>query len=140
LSAGEYVSKMGWDISQEVTKGHTKKAKQGRFAPFDLLNEYLNTGALWAKLKYREYAQATFGLQYLSRFPKLLAMYDISNDLSDEDIASERLEITDYLGSLTFDQWKRILKHDLRGAILNMTEKHGFTYVFNFVESLPPDK
>jgi hypothetical protein len=140
LNAGEYTAKMGWNLGKEVAKGHTKKAKQGRFAPFDLLQEYYTNETAWSKAKFIEYAKATFGLHYISRFPKLQKLYDIT-DKSDETLAREETDLADLVGLLTYKQWKKVCASEYRALVLEMAETKTWGNVLDIVDALPmPNK
>ena len=45
--AEQYVSK--WGIEDEVTKGHTKKGRNGGYTPFDLLNMSIQDEEIYGK-------------------------------------------------------------------------------------------
>lgn len=137
LKAAEYVSKMGWTISKEVTKGHTKKGRKGNYAPFDLLQADID-GHQWAPEKFREYAFATFGLRYISRFPKLQKLYQVDDEhLTDEEIAQQIEERSILLGQITLLQWRKILKHDLRTTILDICEQKTFYAAMELLSAIP---
>jgi hypothetical protein len=136
LNAGAYVSKMGWNIGSEVAKGHTKKASGDRFAPFDLLREYFEKESDWSKEKFREYAKATYGHQYISRFPKLQKLYDIQ-DRKDEELALEKNDHADLVGSLNFDQWKKVCNWEYRALILELAESKTWDDVLSLLDRIP---
>jgi len=133
-NSGDYVAKMGWSVAKEVSKGHTKKGKKGRFAPFDLLQADIE-GVDWAADKFREYAAATFGSQYISRFPKLVERYGL-DDVDDETICQQSEEPAQLLGSLTPEQWRKVLKFDLRAEVLTVAESRGFSSLLLLLDSL----
>jgi len=133
-NSGDYVAKMGWSVAKEVSKGHTKKGKKGRFAPFDLLQADIE-GIDWAAEKFREYAAATFGSQYISRFPKLVERYGL-DDSDDETICKQLEEPAELLGSLTPEQWRKVLKFDLRAEVLTVAESRGFFALLTLLDSL----
>jgi len=137
LNAAQYVSKMGWSLGKEVAKGHTKKGRSGNFAPFDLLQEHRETRSDWSKARFQEYAQSTFGLQYISRFPKLQALYDLGKDLSDEEIAAAQEDQSVKLGELPLNMWRKVVFYDLVAAVLELAESSGFVAVLQLLESLP---
>lgn len=143
LEAGAYVSKMGWDIGSEVAKGHTKKGKNGRFAPFDLLVEYFNNESQWAKDKFIEYAKATYGRQYVSRFPKLQKLYNLDDkltDKSDEELAEEKTDNADLVGRLTLKQWKKVCAKEYRALILQLAEESKWDHALRIIDNLPDIK
>ncbi len=139
MKAGDYVSKMGWNLGSEVAKGHTKKSKGDRFAPFDLLQEYLNNETTWSKEKFREYAKATYSLHYISRFPKLQKLYDIV-DKTDQELSEEKTDNADFVGMLDFKQWKKVLSYDYRALVLQLSEERDWGVVLKIVNGLPDPK
>lgn len=124
--AEEYMSKHGtWSIEQELSKSHIKKAKNGSLSPFDFLRMYL----LGEDEKYlnlfREYATYFKGKRQIQWSQGLKKMF-VLEEKTDEELAKEKIEEADLLGLLTYEEWKYILKHDLRVQMLDSVEKNGF--------------
>ena len=138
-NASEYITKMGWNISAEVTKSHTKSGKNGNFAPFDLLNEFSNTQETWAKKAFIEYSKATFGLQYVSRFPKLQQLYDVE-DKTDQELAEESTEKATLIGFIEHALWLKILKYELRAIFLSICEDQSFDAAVTYAKNVAQNR
>lgn len=154
LNAAGYITKMGWkaalddedaksvrkhwSAASEVTKGHTKSARGDNFAPFDLLEVYLDKKADWAKSRFIEYAQATIRTHYISRFKPLKDLYpDAEEDVTEEEAARGNDDPSYFLGYLEYDEWRKILHHEQRSSILTIAEEQGFIQVKDFIRGLP---
>lgn len=140
-NASYYISKMGWSLAAEVTKTNVKKGKNGRLAPFDILQKYIDTNDIKYKKLYQEYACSTFGLQFISRYPKLRALYLNQPEQSDEQLIKAQEDQNDILlGSFTLNEWYKIIDHSAVYVILDLAESRDFNYVKDFVKTLPPPK
>lgn len=124
--AAAYLSKHGnWSLEQEMTKGHIKQGKKGSLTPFDFLRMYLETeNDIYLKL-YIEYAEAFKGKRQVHWSRGLKKHFEIE-DKDDEELAKEKVEQADFLGRLTYDQWKQVLRSDQRAQLLDNIEKYGF--------------
>lgn len=98
--AEEYVAK--WGIDYEMTKGHTKKGKEGGFTPFDLLQlSFENNptyGGRTPSSLFAEYVVSTKGFRQLVWQRGLKALLLIE-ELTDEEIAEQ----TEKLGIEVYD-------------------------------------
>ena len=129
--ASTYVGKWGdlmdkrWGTDSEMTKANIKKGRAGSMTPFDMLRVVIEDGDLEYEDKYREYAKATKGKQQLVWSPGLKAKYLIE-EKSDEEIASEKVEVADLLGQLGWKDWKYVIKNNLRYELLKEIENRGY--------------
>jgi len=129
--ASQYIGKWGdimdkpWGTDSEMTKANIKKGRAGSMTPFDFLRAVIEDGDLQYEDKFREYAAATKGKQQLVWSPGLKAKYLI-DDKSDEDVATEKVEEADLLGLLDWQQWRFIVRNNLRVELLQEVEKHGY--------------
>lgn len=124
--AEQYFSKHGtWSIEQELSKSHIKKAKNGSMSPFDFLRAFLETSDEKYLKLFREYAICFKGKRQI-QWSQGLKQKFLVEDKTDEDLAKEKLEEADLLGLLDVDQWKFIIKNDLRAKLLDNVEKYGF--------------
>lgn len=126
-NASEYVSKGLWGLDREMTKGHIKKAKKGR-SPFDLLRSYMVDKDKQAGVLFIEYAAAFKGKRQLV-WSKGLKLHFNCDDLTDSDIAYRIDDDAELLGLINFDDWLLILRFDLRGLILELSKKGGWSAV-----------
>lgn len=124
--AEKYMSKHGtWSLEQELSKAHIKKAKNESLSPFDFLRFYLqNEDEKYLHL-FREYATYFKGKRQIQWSQGLKKMF-VLEDKTDEELAKEKIEEADLLGLLSYDQWKHVLKYELRAKLLNLIEEFGF--------------
>ena len=142
--AAKYVTK--WGLEDEMTKGHSKKAKAGGETPFDLLRAALaDAGDVQARALFQEFAQCFKGKRQLSWSNGLKARFN-QVEKTDEQLAAEQDDRAVLLGLLTVDQWRDVLKLDLRGPLLEIASKGGWEAVqrlLHFVDGArdmpPPD-
>lgn len=87
--ADQYVSK--WGLEDEVTKGHTKKGREGGYTPFDLLNMSIQDQEIYGKKPsklWQEFAIAMKGSRQLEWGRGLKQFLEIE-EKSDEELAEE---------------------------------------------------
>lgn len=107
-----------WSIAHEVTKAVVKTAKQGGRTPNQLLIDYI-TGDDEAADAWREYAICFKGKKQLTWSNGLRKLLGIGEEKPDSEIAEEIPENTTIYARFNLDQWKQILRHELRGEILS---------------------
>ena len=124
--AQEYLSKHGtWSLEQEMSKSHIKVAKNESMTPFDFLRNYLLSEDVKYLKLFREYLECFKGKRQIQWSQGLKQLFNIT-DKSDDELALEKIEEADVLGMLSADEWKIILKEDLRAELLNYVEQYGF--------------
>lgn len=129
--AAKYVSK--WGLEDEMTKGHTKKALHGE-TPFDFLRSYLadskdkQAGAL-----FKEFAETFKGKRQLHWSAGLKKRFAIG-EVSDEELLNRHEDDAAFLGQITLNQWKEVLRDDGRGFILQLAAKFGWSPVAEYLE------
>lgn len=121
--AAAYASK--WGLDHEMTKGHMKRARseKGR-SPFDLLRSYLHDGDKQASALFKEYAGAFHGKRQLVWSKGLKDRFEVGKE-SDEDLAAIQDDRAELLGKIELEDWRLILKFDLRGDVLELA-RHGW--------------
>ncbi|MFA5083695.1 MAG: protein rep, partial [Hydrogenophilaceae bacterium] len=129
--AAAYASK--WGLESEMTKGHIKKANHGE-TPFDLLRAYAYDDDKQAAALFREFAETFKGKRQLHWSHGLKAKFDLE-EVTDEELAAEQDDQAAILGTIELDEWKRILKADVRGEILELA-RHGWEPVERFLQEL----
>lgn len=121
----EYVTKWGWNIESELTKGHLKKGRGSNWTAWDLLKYYaFGTGIddfeKYGKL-FQEFAICFKGSRQLDWSRGLKAMFGIG-EKTDEQIAEETeknaVEVFDICG----DFWKLISKYKRKADFLHCVE------------------
>lgn len=149
--AGEYITKFGsddeilttkkgkaltWDMADEMTKGNTKRGRNGSLSPWDLL-EMTITGTTAdirkkAKLDFLDYARAMQGVTLVKWSRGLRDFFQLEKELSDSEILSAQDDNAQFLADLTIEEWKYIIKNDLRAVVLELAENGGVNAVANF--------
>lgn len=131
MRAASYVSK--WGLEDEMTKGHTKKARHGE-TPFDFLRSYLadakdkQAGAL-----FKEFAETFKGKRQLYWSQGLKKRFGIG-EISDQELLAKTEDDAAFLGMITLDQWKEVLRDDGRGFLLQLASKFGWSPVAEYLE------
>ena len=130
--AAEYVLK--WGAMEEVTRSHLKKAGNGGYSAFQLL-ELAAKGETWAIEAYREFEKATKGKKLLT-FSHGLKEYLGLDDLSDQEIAESEEKDTEWrlLARIDWETWKQISKKHLVGKLLNAAKFNDEKIINNFFE------
>jgi hypothetical protein len=118
--AARYASK--WGLSDEVTKGHTKKGREGGKTPFDLLREVTDTGEAGPAVLFQEYAICFKGKRQLVWSPGLKAALAVE-DVTDEELAESTEESSVLLGYLSVEDWRVVIKTHSRAAVLDAAEQ-----------------
>ena len=138
--AAAYVAKWGheptkpiWDLDSELTKGHSKTARDGE-TPFSLLRSCLDHEDPQGVRLFREFSASFRGKRQLvwSRGLRDLLGVDVLND---EEIATRHDEDAEIFCRLTVEQWRAIRRADLRGELLEVA-RSGVDALLSFVETL----
>jgi len=121
--ADKYVSK--WGLESEMTKGHSKIAKNGGLTPFALLEDVLETGDYRSVCLFKEYAEATKGKRQLVWSNGLRALLlrnpEEVSDLELADSEDPDVEAV-FFASLSVLEWKAILHYKYRALLLAKCE------------------
>jgi hypothetical protein len=128
--AAQYVTK--WGLEDEMTKGHTKKAKGGE-TPFDLLRAFVaDKQDGQAAALFREFAECFEGKRQLSWSNGLKARFAVA-EKTDEEISIELQENAYLLGQITLEQWRDVLKVDGRVTVLEISSASGWPAVARYL-------
>jgi len=121
VEAASYASK--WGIEHELTKGHIKKSRvaKGR-TPFDLLRSVLYDDDKQAGSLFKIYAKAFKGLRQLVWSHGLKALLLVS-EISDSELAASQEDSAFLLGQIDLEDWRLILKFDVRGEVLELARQ-----------------
>lgn len=116
--ADRYVGK--WGIEDEVTKGHTKKGREGSATPWDLLR-LSEDGCKRSGRLFQQYAEAFKGKRQLhwSRGLKALLLVD---ETTDEQLATETENESVELRQLGLEIWRLIKRYNVRADFLKAVE------------------
>jgi len=129
--AGEYLNKYG----SELALGHTKKARNGRYSPYDLLRAYHHENDKQMGAKFVEFAEGMKGSRQLFWSPKLKNKFGI-NDMSDEEIAAMQEDKANEQGRIPLMQWRSVVRYGGRATVLILAEKHGFAVAEKYINGL----
>jgi len=132
--AADYAAKGLWGLDREMTKGHIKKAKTGE-SPFQLLRAFAFDDDRQGAALFREFAEAFHGRRQLFWSPGLKKRFGL-DELTDSEISAVIEDSAELLGSIDLDQWRVILRMDLRGEILELA-RHGWDTVRRLLDSIP---
>lgn len=122
-AAGEYVSKLGWNVAAEVALSGEKRGRVGSRHPFDLFLDW-SRGEFPAGLGlFLQYASATWGRRYMTSYKPLARKLGIDLDeLTDAQLA-ERVDTESILVCvLGMDLWRKVLRHKVRAQVLRVFE------------------
>ena len=116
--ADRYISK--WGLEDEMTKGHTKKGREGSATPWDLLRQS-EEGCERSGRLFQQYAIAFKGKRQLhwSRGLKALLLID---DTTDEQLATETENESIELRQLGLEIWRLIKRYNARADFLKAVE------------------
>lgn len=126
--AGEYASK--WGLEDEMTKSHMKQTRRKGATPWGLLRAVLDGDdpdypPERATALFRVYAEAFAGRRQLYWSNGLRLLLQISNELSDEELANKAEdEQASVLATLTSVQWKAIRRFRQEAHILTVAESN----------------
>jgi hypothetical protein len=132
--ASAYVAK--WGLEDEMTKGHTKKSAQGE-TPFDFLRSHLaDSSDKQAGILFKEFAESFKGKRQLHWSHGLKKHFKIGES-TDEELSLQLDDCAELLGRITPEQWRAVLKADLRGELLLVAAAGGWSAVILLLEQLP---
>lgn len=120
--ASKYVSK--WGLESEMTKGHSKKGKNGGMSPFDFLR------AIFAQDKdskrfiglFLAYEKAYKGKRQLYWSNGLRKLLEMAPEATDEEVAATQEENASVLATLSLDQWRGIAHARAQSHVLDVAE------------------
>lgn len=131
-----------WGVPQEMTKGHIKKGRLGGRTPFALLHDYATSDDKQAGALFVEFVGAFHGRRQLSWSKGLRKkLLGTEAEATDQELAERVEDEATLLGTLTLDQWRRVLaapRKDTRGLLLEVAAAGGWPAVETFLTTLPP--
>ena len=136
--ATAYVTK--WGLEDEMTKGHTKRGKDGGETPFDLLRALLvDAKDKQAAALFREYAEHFKGKQQLSWSNGLKRRLKV-HDVTDAEILAAADDKAEFLCEISLPDWRRVLKVNGQGELIAIAARQGWDGVRTYLESLGKKK
>lgn len=120
--ADKYVTKFGsgWGLDYEITKGHTKKGREGGLTPFDLLRESVEMPSYGAL--FSVYADVFKGKQQLHWSSGLKAKLGVL-ERSDDELAKQTEGDSIELKELALEIWYLIARYKMRAEYLEAIEQ-----------------
>lgn len=120
--AAKYASK--WGLESEMTKGHSKKGKQGGMTPFDFLRAVFNQDEQADRFAglFRVFHAAFKGKRQLYWSNGLRALLGLGKEASEEELVVTQTESAVVLATLTADQWRAVVHANAQAHILDVAE------------------
>ena len=121
--ADDYVCK--WGLESEMTKGHSKVAKQGGMTPFALLENILETGDCQSWELFKEYSVAMKGKRQLvwSKGLRALLLHDVAEKTDVELACSEDSEVNAVIwATLSVQEWRAVRFFKYESTLLDKSE------------------
>lgn len=138
----DYVAKYGhdrsnWSLAAEITKSSSKRALQNKdhFTPFELLDLYFNGESEAGKL-FQEYASTMKGTRQLRFSNGLRDLLNLDEEMSDEELAAAQDDDAVLFAQLTVAQWRKILRHEARGQVLEVAARGDIELFQTYLRSL----
>lgn len=116
--ADKYVSK--WGLEDEMTKGHTKKGREGSATPWDLLR-LSEEGCERSGRLFQQYAASFKGKRQLSWSRGLKALL-LVEETTDEALATETEKDSVEVRQLALEFWRLIKRFNARADFLKAVE------------------
>ena len=141
MSAAQYLAKYDratkWGTGRELSKAGSKRGREGRYTPFDLLRGVGGMPEHRARELWTEYAAAMYGARILTWSRGLKTALCIA-EVTDAQLVST--EATNEPHSLTAlidpADWRRVLRARGRSAVLDVAEAGGSSAVHAFLVQL----
>lgn len=133
--ADKYVSK--WGLEDEVTKGHSKKGREGSNTPWDLLR-LSESGCTDSGRLFQVFAESFKGKRQLS-WSKGLKSLLLVEEVTDEELSTETERDSVQVKELALELWHLIKRYKERAGYLKAVEhdvKYGSQRADNLIESL----
>ena len=134
FSPQDYIAKFGhdtkWGTPNELTKANSKRGREERYTPFDLLRGDVPIDPAKARELWREYATATYGTTQISWSRGFKAAMRVA-EVSDQQIVGGEVneESHSLVGMLTPVEWRAVLKAKARAQVLEAVEHGGWSAV-----------
>lgn len=129
-----------WGPIHELTKSNQKVSRSEHYSPWSMLEiirlnyDRRDVFFYFGKLFY-EFLQVFKGKRQLV-FSKGFKKFFLISEKSDEEIVKDVDHKFQFLGALSRDEWKRVLKHKKRADILIMSSLESWEIVKNYVGAL----
>jgi plasmid rolling circle replication initiator protein Rep len=125
----DYITK--WDLSKELTEGHTKKSSR---TPFKIFEEYQHSKELKTLNEFKEFALAFHGARQLTFSRGIKEEFLNMPDKSDDEIVKDEA-IDKILFTMDLPLWREIKKKGLEADVLTAYDKYGFDGVLGIIDN-----
>lgn len=126
-NAGWYVAKMG--LGRELSQMHTKVGRKGHRTPFQVLRDYAKHRRKRDRELWREWTDAMYRKQHIPGLTSLCRRYlPEAPQLTDEQIAEQKLENEHWIYTLPGDLYSRIASVRMAPAALLDAAEQGGTF------------
>src|SRR6266571_1754586 len=139
-----------WGLGSELARSHLKEGRPARngvnaegalparckhAAPWELLNDALDGDERSAVL-FREYGEAFHGRRQLYWSKGLKDFFGVDEREDSAVAAQEDRRCTQFVGSITRDQWRAVLIADTRFTVLAIAARDGREFLQEYLERL----
>lgn len=129
--------KKDWSQAEELTKAPTKQARKQNRTPYELLASY-GEGDKEAGRLFQAYAFAMRGkhqLQWTRKLREILGIGELTPDADVSDFEPEaRIQV---LAQLDAEAWRVIIKHGLRGELLEVAAEGDPEKLWDWLDKVP---
>jgi len=126
-----------WNVVSEVTKTVSKSGRvdgqKNHYSPFQLLDLVEQP---WARSAFCEYAKFTKGKKLLVWSRGLRDLFDLGEELTDQEVVELQEQPAILLVSLSMPDWCKILKNRARAELLEVASTGRLELVYIYLESL----
>lgn len=129
----EIVKARRWGAADELTKGHLKKAGRGGRSPWQLLADF-EQGDTHAGMLWKEFVAAFKGRRQLGWSTGLRERLGMNEEQTDEQLAASVKAEDVLLARIPHEDWSLIVRHRLRGMVLEVLRVGGWSDVEKMLE------
>lgn len=120
------VAAASWAAPEELTMGHYKRGRGTRFAPFDLVRGFIETGDIVLAERFREYAQALNGRRQLYWSKGLRQRVGLGVEASDEETANAHDDEAEAFYAFSQVEWRAVTRGQWHLLLLEAADSGGF--------------
>jgi hypothetical protein len=127
-----------WGMDSELAKGPVKMAKGDNLTPFQMLAESALPDERGKKFSavFLEYAEAMKGKKQLVWSNGARELFALGEEVSDQELAEAVIDDSGLFAHLPDDVWKKILKADARGQVLEVASSGDHEYFTVYLASI----
>lgn len=130
----KYITK--WGIDAEMTKGITKKGKDGNLTPFEIAAWWVETGDPQAAALFQEYYSSLKGTKQMTFSHGLRKLLALGAEKTDRELADQEEQEEVLLAEMGRITWAEVCKRNLRGELIEVANKGTPEEVDQFLQML----